>query len=441
MKKVLIISNLFHSSPRIPGLARYMHHFDWKPTILTVPIDEAAPSFGAPPGDIKTRVRIVETLHYVRRVNAAQSLAKASTKGIKKVNLLVFLAFRKVYSLLNEILYYPDSERRWIPYAVGRARKLLRTEHFDLILTSSSPASCNIIGAALSREFRIPWIADLRDLWTQNHDYSFSPARKLFERQLEQRTFRAVESFITVSEPLAMKLEKLHRKKAWVIENGFDADDFGAAPPLLNTFAITYAGQIYANKQDPDRFLRSLRDLIDNDEIDDEHLEVRCYGPPSKLLVYLVHKHQLEKVVRQFGIVSLEESHRRQAESQLLLLFNWEDGRQKGIYTQKIFDYLGARRPILATGGHVGDVRQGLLQETGAGYYAMDDEQISGALRQCYQEFKSHGAVAYNGNRARERYSYREEAMRLCRILQNTSESVPEPRRRRQRAEHHGAGG
>jgi len=36
-------------------------------------------------------------------------------------------------------------------------------------ISSSPPVSTHLIASQLSKEQPIPWIADLRDLWTQNH--------------------------------------------------------------------------------------------------------------------------------------------------------------------------------------------------------------------------------------------------------------------------------
>ena len=35
MKKVLIVANLAHASPRIPGLAKYFNVYGWKPIIIS----------------------------------------------------------------------------------------------------------------------------------------------------------------------------------------------------------------------------------------------------------------------------------------------------------------------------------------------------------------------------------------------------------------------
>lgn len=68
MKKVLIVANLFHASPRIPGLAKYLPEFGWQPIILTTPIDENARAhrFG-PPNDFKENNRVIETFGYISK--------------------------------------------------------------------------------------------------------------------------------------------------------------------------------------------------------------------------------------------------------------------------------------------------------------------------------------------------------------------------------------
>ena len=35
MRKVLIIANLFHASPRIPGITNYLRDFGWRVTIIS----------------------------------------------------------------------------------------------------------------------------------------------------------------------------------------------------------------------------------------------------------------------------------------------------------------------------------------------------------------------------------------------------------------------
>lgn len=53
-----------------------------------------------------------------------------------------------------------------------------------------------------------------------------------------------------------------------------------------------------------------------------------------------------------------------QKRSQLLLILAWDNKKEKGVYTGKIFDYLAAKRPILSIGSSE-DVISKLLASTG----------------------------------------------------------------------------
>ena len=54
----------------------------------------------------------------------------------------------------------------------------------------------------------------------------------------------------------------------------------------------------------------------------------------------------------------------------------------------KTFEYLSARRPILAIGGSKDDVVCKLLSETGSGVVGLDVPSIEKKLEDFYQEYK-----------------------------------------------------
>ncbi len=121
--------------------------------------------------------------------------------------------------------------------------------------------------------------------------------------------------------------------------------------------------------------------------------------------------------LRQCGIVPREISFEKQRESQLLPLLKWEDPRERGIYTGKVFEYLAAKRPILATGG-TDDVVKELLNETSAGIDAQSVEDIKSALRKFYAEYKLSGKITYQGNAEKvNKYSYREMAKKFVDVI------------------------
>ena len=85
-------------------------------------------------------------------------------------------------------------------------RNLLNNENFDAIISSSKPVTSHLIANDLKKEYEIPFIADMRDLWTQNHFYSFSRVRKFFDARLEKKVLNNADAIITVSEALKNKL-------------------------------------------------------------------------------------------------------------------------------------------------------------------------------------------------------------------------------------------
>ena len=91
--------------------------------------------------------------------------------------------------------------------------------------------------------------------------------------------------------------------------------------------------------------------------------------------------------------------HQMSRESQMLLLLKWEDPQERGIYTGKIFEYLAARRPILATGGS-SDVVTELLNETKAGIDVPTIPDIKDALGKLYHEYRLKGKIVYDGRKS-----------------------------------------
>ena len=277
--------------------------------------------------------------------------------------------------------------------------------------------TCHLISQALKRKHEVLWVADLRDLWTQNHYYAYNNVRKWFERRLEIKTLNEADALVTVSEPLAKDLGSLHHETpVFAIPNGFDADEVRTAP-LTKEFTITYTGQLYQGKRDPELLLKALHEMIVEGEIEPNTLKVRFFGPPQYWLDQAIKKYHLEGIVEQLGMVNREIALVKQRESQILLLLNWNDPRERGVYTGKVFEYLAARRPILAIGGPTGAVSE-LLEETGAGVHVKDVVELKESLRNCYKEYQATGQVCYHGKEERvTRYSHREMARKFAAIM------------------------
>jgi glycosyltransferase involved in cell wall biosynthesis len=413
MKKVLIIAHLFQASPRIPGLAKYLPKFGWQPIILTTPLGENPESHFGPSNDFKKNNRVIETAGY-RSSYGRRRLASKRYSSIKP-----FLRF--FYRYYREIVYYPDSEKAWKTFAIDSAENLLQNEEVDAIISCSSPVTVHTIAEELKDKHDIPWIADFRDLWTQNHNYQYSSFRKMFEKRLEIKTLAHADALVTVSPLWTKKLQTLHRgKQVYTITNGFDPEKINdGTTELVPNFTITYTGQIYQANQDASKILIALSELLSRKEMAPNEAKVRFYGPEDEKLAIKIEELGLSAVVKQHGTVSRETSFEKQRESQILLLFDWEDRTEKGVIPGKIFEYFAAMRPILCTGGFSGNVVEMLLKETNSGICCPTIKEIKRALKELWSEYELHKRVEYRGDLEKtKKYSYLEMARKFAEILE-----------------------
>jgi len=332
----------------------------------------------------------------------------------------------RLYMKGLEIVNYPDAEKGWRPFAVKSGSELLQKEDIDAMVSSSSPVTSHLIAKELKAKHEIPWIADLRDLWSQNHSYPYGRLRHFLDTRLELKTLASADALVTTSPTLAGQLKRLHRRAAvYSITNGFDPQEVNNPPAkLTDKFTITYTGTIYRGKQDPSRLFAALRDLISNGAVNPKDIEVRFYGPEDELLAKQIEEYGLSAIAKYYGIVPREIAFEKQRESQLLLLLNWnkswEDQRERGFYTLKVFEYLAAQRPILAIGGFGNDVIESLLNETKAGIYCKTVEDIKNVLKESYVEYKQKGKISYSGGIEKiDKYSHREMARKFAEILEH----------------------
>jgi hypothetical protein len=320
---------------------------------------------------------------------------------------------------VGEVTAYPDPQKAWRRFAIEAGGNILRQGDIKAMISTSPPATGHIVARTLKDEFKVPWIADFRDLWTQNYYYPYGRLRRMRERKLELRTLAAADALVTVSRPAADDLHSLHRQKpVHSIPNGFDPTEVNATPAkLTDKFTVTYTGNLYPGKQSPEPLFAALHDLIAGGSVAAGDIEVRFYGPQAGWIDKHAERYGLTDVVKQFGTVPREIALNKQRESQLLLLLKWNDPGQRGAYLAKIFEYLAARRPVLAVGGFP-DVVDQLLNETRAGVSGQTGEEIKALLLPLYQEYRASGAAGYSGDEAEvNKYSHREMAKKFVEIL------------------------
>ena len=409
MKKVLIISYLFPPRPDMGAqrpyrLTKYLPRFGWEPIVLTAKL----------PGKPPERLKVIET-EYRDITGILKSKAGLNPrKGLhQQIGIAVTKDFNhltwksKSIKLLKEVLTYPDPQRGWYKFAIKSASELLSKERVDAIISTSSPVTSHLIARKLKKKYKIPWIADLRDLWTQNPYVNKYFLIKYLEKRLELKTLSDVDALVTVTNPWIDTLKALHKnKKVLCVTNGYDSDDFPIIESKLTSkFTITYTGQLYNGKRDPSLLLKVVRQLIEENRINRDLIEIRFYGHEEDWLIDDIKKYNLEGVVNFYGFLPRGEVLKRQRESQILLLLLWDNKNEEGFCPGKVYEYFGARRPIIAIGGRE-HVVKGMLETTNAGKYAWNRDTLRSALLEYYDEFINFGEVECRSNNNIENYRY-----------------------------------
>lgn len=386
-KRVLIVANIPQALPRLRNLVEWLPYYGWEPVILTIKKERNAFSkkveiietpFETPLEKIKKQIGIKE-----------RSIRRGLKRKFKSENRLIDKFIFSAASLLA----YPDPEREWKELGIKAANERISKGDISAIITSSTPYTTHLIGSELKKKWNLPWIADLRDLWTLNHTYPYGKLRKWAETALELKTLKHADHLIAFSKPLAEKMEKMHNKPCSGIPSmgSLKILNKKALKPDRK-FTITYTGQIYNEQRyGIDIFLRTIKRLILSKEIDKKKLEIRFYGDRDLFLTNSVNWYNLEKNVKLMGRVSHKKIVKIQRKSQILLLANWQDPTEWGLYPFKLFEYLVAKRPILAVGGHKGDVVDKLLRKTKTGSYCEDWIQIVASILKSYNNYLKTG--------------------------------------------------
>jgi len=278
--------------------------------------------------------------------------------------------------LYKTMFHWPDAEVGWIGAAISEGRALLRREAFDFIYASAPPFSGLFVAEHLSKEFGVPWIAEFRDLWTQNHAYEFPLWRQRLDRVLERRALSSASLLVTVSKELAEDLKRFD-KPVFVVRNGYDPIDikFDLEPTsndIVNQgeeITLAYTGNIYPEYNDVDLLCRGILAYISIGG----KIKIAVVGRNISRLMDSARHYGIFESFQFLSVVERKLALQIQRYSDGLILFSWT-GASSGILPVKFFEYVSARRPILAVGPKSVDLSELVVSDGfGAAAASVDD--------------------------------------------------------------------
>lgn len=395
---------------RTAKFAKYLPQFGWTPRIWTV---NGPKGLNGLPRDLS----LVADLPPDCIVHSAN---KTGSRALTRV-------IGRLHQHLRQ-RPFPDDCSSWALHSVKPLVQVIEQDRIDVMYSTFSPASNHLLALELKRRTGLPWVADFRDLWTDDYRYcETSAARRLAERRLEQEILEAADVVIGVTERQTAILADhvpTARDKFVTITNGFDPADFpstwnGREPssePMGCEARLTLAhvGR-FDRWRAVDAWYAGLRRFV-------EHI-----GPDRDRFVLHIVGHANETTRRRLcetgarceftGYVSHTEAVRRMRGASALLLSVPDGPNADTVIPAKLFEYLASGRPILVVGPEGGECER-LAQGCHAGLSApFDAGAIAHALEKLFQAWSSGCPVAGCHPTHLEPYSRIELTRALASIL------------------------
>jgi len=284
---------------------------------------------------------------------------------------------QRIGAWYKTLLHWPDAEIGWVGSATALGRQVLASTDFDLIYVTSPSFSALRVGHNLAAGTGIPWVAEFRDLWSDNHSYSHPAWRLYLDRMWEKNLLKSASALVTISSPFAETLKRFD-KPVWEIRNGFDPDDLIDDIPIMetarDTLEIVYTGSVYPEHHDLASFCAGLASF----RTQGGKARVNVVGRNVAPLLEAAKTWKVDDWMVFQPTVARRQAISMQRSADVLLLFLWSDGNS-GIYTTKLFEYAGAGRPILAIGPHRCDVGA-WIEDANIGAVVSDAQGIANNL-------------------------------------------------------------
>lgn len=360
-------------------------------------------------------------------IRVRDPLTRAAQVSVRLSSTHGYRSFRgalagRVKSLVKSLawpdVYFPWSVRAW-----GTSRRsLLRP---DVVVASTGPFSSLLLGSALARRYHARFVVDYRDMLATGPYYEHGRLRRALDLRFERFAASNASLIAGVSQNMVDEIKSLHARPTILITNGYDPKDFEALSyePTSSRLHIVHCGTFYPGIRDASPLFRALRLLLDSDPT--LEVSVDLYGRNVDGALASASSENVAHLVNFHGSVGHDESLRVQAQADLLLLVLWNDPREIGVLSGKLFEYIGAQRPILMLGLESGDAAS-IIRENDLGLASNDAHAIRDYLERSIIEKRSTRHLVGPGRVDHSAFTRRYQSEKFLREIESLF--VGEPR-------------
>jgi hypothetical protein len=287
--------------------------------------------------------------------------------------------------------FVPDARVGWLFAGKKELKSTIGNESPDLIFSTGPPHTVHLLAKKWSKILEVPFVADLRDPWTEFVSYQENPRfslSRIFDRYLERKALTAAEK-ITVVSPTMKKMfsANLPEEKIEIITNGFDPADFLNAGENEETeFIWTYNGNLDKNRV-PNAFLKAVKEFFERKV---GNIKCRFVGRQCPELINEIQTLGIEELCSFEGYVSHQQAVEFLHSSYGTLLVIDNVSNNECFIPGKVFEYIGTKKPVIGIGPENGDSTK-VMAESGAGkmFDYQDSAGILNYLIDHYENFQN----------------------------------------------------
>ncbi len=337
---------------RITKFVKYLPEYGWYPTVVTPRPAAYFAHDDSLLADVDSEdITIVRTASFdPTRLARVRSKSSSTVPFPNEKN-------RKRLSSATQLLLLPDNKIGWYPSVLKAARKVIEEQSISAIISTAPPYTAHLAGARLAKKFNIPLILDFRDDWLDNPRHRYpTTLHKRIHKHMESRVMQTASACVTINSFIADALETRNPEfvgRVHIIPQGYDADDLIAAKPSSlepaskNTCTFLYTGVFY-DAQQPDTFLRGVAEWLSNHPQDRQEIRLEFAGLFPDTGHELAKRLGIEDLISMHGYLPHNRVCERMTSADVLWMTIGNARGAEQISTGKLYEYLGARKPILA---------------------------------------------------------------------------------------------
>ena len=261
-------------------------------------------------------------------------------------------AIKWIYDNSAKKILWPDFASFWYFLAVALARKLMRKEKYDAMISVSLPFTGHCVGLALKKCYGLPWIVDIGDPFSfmnetpvNNHVLFGWLNYRTESKVLQNADYVTVTTDGTRTEYLRC-FPDVAGNKISVIPPLFVAptnvDELAPFFTGLNKIRLVFAGTLYSKIRNPAVLLEFFSSLLTTEIA--EHLELHFFGVMNDCEPYFERYRELMGVkIFLHGLVSRASAVRAMKDATILVNIGNSTAYQ---LPSKVVEYVMLGKPV-----------------------------------------------------------------------------------------------